>query len=84
MDTTTQALGDTGRRLLDHELTIVTDGIAFVASGGAVRVTVASLQFGQYLVDAALRLGRESGVRVTPIWSLGDRVSLAIERLANE
>ena len=71
-------------RTLEYEFDLVRGAIAMVASGGAPSVLLASLRFGEELLEAARRLGAVSGVRIVPLWS-GDEAgaSLSIERMTD-
>ena len=67
---------------LDRELQLVREAIAMVAGGGARRVVVAGIRFGDVLLDPGRRLALESGVRLTPLRTAdGDRADLAVERM---
>ena len=48
----------------ERELRMVREAIAMVASGASSRVVVAGISRGDAILDAARRLGLESGVRV--------------------
>jgi len=66
---------------LEHELDLVRSAIAMVAAGGARRVVVAGLHFGDQLVEPARRMALQAGVRVVPLWPLDERgVDIAVER----
>lgn len=54
---------------IDRELDLVRGAIELVASGGAPRVRLASLRFGEQLLDPARRLGAAAGVRVAANWT---------------
>jgi len=72
-------------RTLDQEFELVRDAIAMVASGAAPRVTVASLHFGEELLEAARRLAAASGVRIVPLWTADEAgVDIAVERGVDE
>ncbi len=62
------------RRRLDQERSLVESAIAMVAARGSTRVTVAGIRFGEELLPDAERLTRGKGVKVHPIWGLGDGV----------
>jgi hypothetical protein len=67
---------------LDRELTMIRDAIAMVASGGAPRVTLAGLRFGEQLLSRAQRLAAAAGVRVVPLYSTDEAgADLMVERL---
>ena len=48
----------------ERELRMVREAIAMVASGVSSRVVVAGISRGEQILEAAKRLGLESGVRV--------------------
>lgn len=53
-----------------------------VAGGGAPRVVVGGLQFGEALVEPARELADAAGVRVVPLWMPDDAgADIAIERI---
>lgn len=84
MKTSSQALGGSGRRVLDHELELVRGAITLVASGSVRRIECGGLRFGAQLLEPARAFGLEAGVRVTPIWGIDeDGVALAIDRDAD-
>lgn len=71
-------------RTLDHELELVRGAIALVAAGGAPRVRLASLRFGEQLLEPARRLAAEAGVRLTPEWTSDEGgASLIVEPLGD-
>lgn len=71
-------------RTLDHELELVRGAIALVATGGAPRVRLASLRFGEQLLEPAGRLAAEAGVRLTPEWTSDEGgASLIVEPIAD-
>ncbi|MEO8626361.1 MAG: hypothetical protein ABI452_06645 [Candidatus Limnocylindrales bacterium] len=56
------------------------EAIAMVASGASPRVIVAGISAGDQILDAAQRLGLESGVRVNRLSQHDDRgADLAVE-----
>ena len=63
---------DAAEQVLDRELELVRTAISMVASGGASRVRLGGLCFGEQLLDQAGSLGRAAGVRVTPVWTASD------------
>lgn len=72
-------------RTLDQEFELVRDAIAMVASGAAPRVTVASLHFGEELLEAGRRLAAASGVRIVPLWTADEAgADIAVERGVDE
>lgn len=59
---------------------MVREAIAMVASGASPRVIVAGISAGDQILDAAQRLGLESGVRVNRLSQHDDRgADLAVE-----
>ena len=55
-----------------------------VAGGGAPRVVLGGLQFGEALLEPARELADAAGVRVVPLWMPDDAgADIAIERLPN-
>ncbi len=79
---TTSASNDATSRALSRELEIVNGAIEMVASGGARRVLVASLRFGDELIGPARRSAARRGTEVTPTWSGDDHVTaLSVARV---
>ena len=68
-------------QILDLELDVVSTAISMVATGGASRVRLAGLRFGEQLLEEARLLARSAGVQVTPLWSADDDdgVGLCVE-----
>jgi hypothetical protein len=67
---------------LDRELAMIRQAIDMVASGGAPRVTLGGLRFGEQLLGRARRLGAVSGVRVVPLYSTDEAgADLMMERI---
>lgn len=65
---------------IDQELELIRTAIAMVASGGAPRVVVASLRFGDQILPRAQVLASASGLVATPQWTLDrNQHSIAIE-----
>lgn len=67
---------------LERELANVRGAIELVAQGGVSRIVLGGLRFGEPVIEAALRMGREAGVRVVPLWTSDESgADLAIERI---
>ena len=72
-------------RTLEHEMNLVREAIAMVASGGSRRVVVGGLQFGEALLVPARGLAAEAGVRLVPLWMPDDAgADIAVERIDDE
>jgi hypothetical protein len=72
-------------RTLEYEMTLVREAIAMVAGGGAPRVTVGALRFGEALLTSARGLAAEAGVRLVPLWMPDDAgADIAVERIADD
>ena len=68
--------------ILEHEVRLIHDAIALVASGRAPRATVAGLRLGDQLLPAAQRIAVRAGVRLVPLWRADEAgVDIAIERI---
>lgn len=68
---------------LEHEMQLIGEAVAFVASGGAPRVVVAGLRLGDGLLHSARRVALEAGVRIVPLWHADEAgVDIAVERIA--
>jgi hypothetical protein len=66
--------------VLEREIRMVREAIDMVASGGAPRVTLAGLHFGEMLVEQATGWALQAGVRLTPLWRTDEAgLDLAIE-----
>ena len=63
---------------LAREMRLVESAIAMVASGGAPRVHLGGLAFGDALVEHARSVAAGSGVRVVPVWRT-DELGLDLE-----
>jgi hypothetical protein len=81
--------GDTDRlteavpSTLELEMRLVREAIALVASGGAPRVSVAGIRFGEALLEPARRVALQSGVRLVPLWSAEEAgVDILVEPIA--
>jgi hypothetical protein len=67
---------------LEHEMRLIREAIAMVASGGAPRIILAGLNFSETLLDPARRLALEAGVRLVPLWRADEAgADIAIERI---
>ena len=65
---------------LENEMRLFRGAIALVAGGGAPRVVVSGVRFGDTLLDTLRRLAAEAGVRVVPLWPADESgVDIAIE-----
>ena len=68
---------------LEHEMRLIDEAIALVASGGAPRAIVAGLRLGEAIVEPARQMAREAGVRVVPLWRADEGgADIAVERIA--
>ncbi len=66
---------------LAREMGLVDSAIAMVALGGAERMQLGGLAFGDVLLDYARRAAAGSLVRVTPVWGVGEEgLALTFER----
>lgn len=71
-------------RTLEYELDLIRGAIALVASGGAPRVRLASLSFGEQLLEPARRMATTAGVRVVPAWTSDEGgASLTVEPIGD-
>lgn len=67
---------------LEYEMRMIREAIAMVASGGAPRVVVAGIRFGETLLDPSRRLALEAGVRLVPLWRADEAgADIAVERI---
>jgi hypothetical protein len=64
---------------VEHELRMVHEAIALVASGAAPRVIIANIKFGSVVLDAARRIALSRGLRVRPLWRADMEADLAVE-----
>lgn len=72
-------------RTLEHEMALVREAIAMVGGGGAPRVVVAGLHFGEVLLVGAKGLAAEAGVRLVPLWMPDDAgADISVERIADD
>lgn len=72
MESLADGVQDPAVRTVEHELDIVRSAIALVASGGAPRVVLTSLRFGDQLIEPAREMVRGTRVRIVPIWTTED------------
>lgn len=85
MDLPRDVSDDPAVRTLDQELELVRGAITMVASGGATRVSLGGLRFGEQLIEPARRMALASGVRIVPLWMPDDAgADLAVERIADD
>jgi hypothetical protein len=85
MDVHKDASGDIGVRTLEYELELVRSAVLMVASGGAPRVSLGGLRFGEELVEPARKLALAAGVRIVPRWASGDEgTGISVERISDE
>jgi hypothetical protein len=71
-----------GVRILERESRIVREAVALVASGGARRVVIAGLRFGDEVVDPARTAALEAGLSVRSLSrTTGAGIDLAIEAI---
>lgn len=81
----TAQAGDPAARTLEHELELVRSAIAMVSSGGAPRISLSGLRFGDELVEPAQRMALEAGVRVVPVWSTDETgLDLTVELITHD
>jgi hypothetical protein len=67
---------------VEHEVGLIRDAIALVATGGAPRVVVAGLRLGDALLPSARQMALEAGVRIVPLWRADEAgLDIAVERL---
>jgi hypothetical protein len=84
MDTSGIASESGVLRTLDYELGLIRGAIGLVASGGAPRVRLASLAFGEQLLEPAREMAAAAGVRVVPAWTSDEGgASLTVEPLGD-
>ena len=66
---------------LEHEMRLINEAIALVASGRTRRTVVAGLQLGDQLLPSAQRVADEAGVRLVPLWHADEHgVDIAVEQ----
>ena len=82
MDDVEDQLAQVVPATLEHEMRLIREAIAMVASGGAPRVILAGINFAETLLDPARRLALEAGVRLVPLWRADEAgADIAIERI---
>ncbi|HEY7702102.1 MAG TPA: hypothetical protein VIB02_07275 [Candidatus Limnocylindrales bacterium] len=72
MDQRGDRTGDRVPATVDNELQLIREGIALVASGRAPRTIVAGLLLSNAILDSAVQMAHEAGVRLTPLWHTDD------------
>jgi len=60
------------RGTLEHEISLINGSIALLASGGAARVTLTGLRYGERILPTAQLSASELGVVVRPLWRSPD------------
>ena len=76
-DQTSSVVPDT----IERELRLVREAIGFVSSGGAPRVVIGGIRFGEALLPAAGQLALQAGVRIVPLWTSDESgIDIAVER----
>ena len=82
MDRETDRTADVVPATLEHEMRLINEAIALVASGAATRRTVvAGLRLGDELLETAQRMADEAGVRLVPLWHADEHgIDIAVER----
>jgi hypothetical protein len=71
---------ETGEQVIDEELARITAAIDLVAARPGSRVTLAGLRFGEVLLPRVEGGARARGIRILPIWPMGDGpVDLVVE-----
>ena len=63
---------DVGAHVIDEELARLAAAIELVASRPGSRVTLAGFRFGESLLPRVQADALRRGVRITPIWPMGD------------
>jgi hypothetical protein len=85
MDPSAKAPDETALRTLDHELDIVRGAIDMVASGGAPRILISSLRFGEQLIEPARRMAIGRRVQIVPLWTTDEGgAGIAVERMSDD
>jgi hypothetical protein len=71
------------QRALAREMRLIDSLITMVADGHAARMHAGGLAYGDALLDYARRTAGERGVRVIPVWGIGEEgLALTFECLA--
>lgn len=66
---------------LDQEMQLLREAIVLVGTGTSRRVVLASIQFGELLIEPAQQEAAAAGVRLVPLWSLDEGTfDIAVER----
>jgi hypothetical protein len=69
------------RRRLTSEVAEVETAIALVASGSAIRITLAGLRFGEQLAERFSAVARSRGIRLEPLpWPDDSGCDLVVRR----
>jgi hypothetical protein len=85
MTRSSNSSGDPVVSTLDQELELVRTSIAMVESGGAPRILLGSLRFGEQLIEPARRLALGTHVRIVPLWTTDEAgAGIAVERIDGE
>lgn len=67
-------------QVIDEELARITAAVELVAARPTFRVTLTGLRFGESLLPRLQLLARSRGVRIRPVWPMGDGpVDLVVE-----
>ena len=77
MDESGEATRDAVMKALAREEELIGSAIRLVASGGAPRLSLGGLRFGEQLLRAAEDLATTVGVSVEPVWTT-DEVGIGI------
>jgi hypothetical protein len=81
MERPTDRTADVVPATLEHEMRLINEAIALVASGTTPRTVVAGLQLGDQLLASARRMADTAGVRLVPLWTADEHgLDIAVER----
>ena len=81
MDRATDRTADAVTATLEHEMQLINEAIALVASGTTARTVVAGLRLGDQLLPSAQRMALQAGVRLVPLWHADEHgLDIAVER----